>query len=74
MERVTVAAPGRSNDRRAVAACPVSRASRGISHQPATSTISATGAGTSRVKRQFTAVSRPDSTSPRENPQPPKTE
>ncbi len=74
MLKVTVNAPGRSNDRRLAGALPVSRASRGISHQPAASTTSATGAGTSRVQRQLTAVSRPDSTRPRENPLPPKAE
>ncbi len=71
MAAVTVSAPGRSKGRRRVVSC---GASRGISSQPAASTISATGAGTSRVHRQLTWVSRPDSTRPRENPLPPKTE
>ncbi len=83
MDADTVSAPGRSNDRRAPAgtfapACTAAPAclppSRGISHQPAANTISATGAGMSSVQRQLTAVSSPESTRPSENPLPPNTE
>ena len=67
---VTVTAPGASK-RRLRLTC---EASRGISRSPATRMRSATGAGSSRVHRQLTSVSRPDSTSPSEKPLAPKAE
>ena len=66
---VTVTAPGISNLRPPRAA----RSPRGISQKAAASTITATGAGTSRVHRQLISVRTPDSTSPSEKPLAPKT-
>lgn len=69
---VTVAAPGMSNRR--LPRGSRERGARGMTWIAAISVSSATGAGTSRVSRQLTSVSRPERTSPSENPLAPNAE